>query len=129
MENFEFIGKASRFKIFHQHGATLVASFCVSKKDNAKKKGGKIYEFQQYVRNIKRKKRKNSNNKLGTFYIATEKDAVFLHKKIHLKCTCFKNNICKVGFPVNSLEKYIEELNEIFSKDLHKVKNCDIICS
>ena len=31
--------------------------------------------------------------KLGAFYIATEEDAVFLHKKIDLKCNCFKNNI------------------------------------
>lgn len=51
--------------------------------------------------------------KLGTFYIATGKDAVLLHNKLELKCTCFKNNICKIGIPVNSLEKYIEKLNKI----------------
>lgn len=51
--------------------------------------------------------------KLGAFYIATEEDAVFLHKKLDLKCNCFKNNICKVGFPANSLEKYIEKLNKL----------------
>ena len=51
--------------------------------------------------------------KLGAFYIATEEDAVFLHKKMNLKCNCFKNNIFKIGFPVNALEKYIEKLNEI----------------
>lgn len=50
---------------------------------------------------------------LGAFYIATEEDAVFLHKKMNLKCNCFKNNICKIGFLVNALEKYIEKLNEI----------------
>ena len=50
--------------------------------------------------------------KLGAFYIATEEDAVLLHKKLELKCTCFKMNICKVGFPVNTLEKYVEKLNE-----------------
>lgn len=42
--------------------------------------------------------------KLGAFYIATDKDAVLLHEKLNLKCNCFKNNICKVGIPVNSLE-------------------------
>ena len=51
--------------------------------------------------------------KLGSFYIATEEDAVLLHDKLNLKCSCFKNNMCKVGFPINSLEKYIEKLNSI----------------
>ena len=49
--------------------------------------------------------------KLGAFYIATAEDAVLLHKLLSLKCTCFKMNICKVGFPVNSLDKYLEKLN------------------
>ena len=51
--------------------------------------------------------------KLGHFYIATGRDAVLLHKKLNLKCTCFKNNICKVGIPVNSLEKYVEKFNQM----------------
>ncbi len=34
-----------------------------------------------------------------------------------IKCTCFKNNICKIGIPINSLEKYIEKLDlELNSK-------------
>ena len=49
--------------------------------------------------------------KLGTFYIATAEDAVLLHNKLELKCTCFKMNICKIGFPVNSLEKYVDKLS------------------
>lgn len=48
----------------------------------------------------------------GHFYIATGKDAVILHKKLNLKCTCFKKGICKVGIPVNSLEKYIDKLEK-----------------
>ena len=51
--------------------------------------------------------------KLGNFYIATEEDAVILHKKLQLQCSCFKNNTCKVGFPVIALEKYIEKLDKI----------------
>lgn len=51
--------------------------------------------------------------KLGHFYVATGRDAVLLHKKLNLKCTCFKNNICKVGIPVNSLEKYVEKFNQM----------------
>ena len=65
--------------------------------------------------------------KLGAFYIATEEDAVLLHKKLNLKCNCFKNNTCKVGFPVNSLEKYMEKLNELnysyIVYDMDKEKN------
>ena len=51
--------------------------------------------------------------RLGAFYIATGRDAVLLHEKLMLKCTCYKNNICKVGIPVNALEKYIEKLNKM----------------
>lgn len=51
--------------------------------------------------------------KLGHFYIATGRDAVLLYKKLNLKCTCFKNNICKVAIPVNSLEKYVEKFNQM----------------
>ena len=29
--------------------------------------------------------------RLGAFYIATEEDAVCLHEKLGLKCSCFKN--------------------------------------
>ena len=50
--------------------------------------------------------------KLGTFYIATGRDAILLNVKLNLKCTCYKNNICKVGVPVNSIDKYIEKLNK-----------------
>ncbi|MGN1326604.1 MAG: hypothetical protein ACI4VQ_00740 [Clostridia bacterium] len=51
--------------------------------------------------------------KTGVFYIATGRDANLLHKKFNLKCTCYKNNICKVGIPANSLDKYIEKLDKI----------------
>lgn len=36
-----------------------------------------------------------------------------LNNKLDLKCTCFKNNVCKIGIPINALDKYIEELNQI----------------
>ena len=44
--------------------------------------------------------------RVGTFYIAVGEDAVLMHKKLDLKCTCFKTNICKVGFPILSLDRY-----------------------
>ena len=51
--------------------------------------------------------------KIGAFYVATSEDAVFLHNQLELKCTCFKNKECKVGFPINSLSKYINELDKL----------------
>ena len=62
--------------------------------------------------------------KLGTFYVAVGEDAVLLHKRIDLKCTCYKMNICKVGFPVIALDKYVEKLNE--TKDKEKSKRIKI---
>ena len=58
--------------------------------------------------------------KLGTFYVAVGEDAVLLHKRIDLKCTCYKMNICKVGFPVIALDKYVEKLNETKYKEKSK---------
>lgn len=49
--------------------------------------------------------------KLGVFYVATAQDAVFLNGLLNLKCTCYKNRICKVGVPVGSLQKYINKLD------------------
>ena len=51
--------------------------------------------------------------KCGHFYIAIEEDAVLLNEVLNLKCTCFRENTCKVGVPVNSIEKYINKLKEL----------------
>ena len=51
--------------------------------------------------------------KLGVFYTAVEEDAVLLNSKLKLKCTCFKQNTCKVGIPINSLEKYLEKIENV----------------
>lgn len=48
----------------------------------------------------------------GNFYIAIGKDAVLLNKLIGLKLSCLKQEVCKVGFPINALEKYTELLSE-----------------
>ena len=50
---------------------------------------------------------------LGAFYIAIGEDAVLLHETLGLKCTCFKNHICKVGIPRNSIGKYIKEIEKL----------------
>ncbi len=51
--------------------------------------------------------------RLGNFYTAVGEDAVLLNKKLELKCSCFKREICKVGFPVNSLKTYINKLDKL----------------
>ena len=48
----------------------------------------------------------------GNFYIAIGKDAVLLNNLIGLKISCLKQEICKVGFPINTLEKYTEIIAE-----------------
>lgn len=55
--------------------------------------------------------------KLGTFYIATKLDAVLLKEKLDLKCTCFQGHTCKVGIPISSLDKYIENIQQKVRKD------------
>ena len=75
-------------------------------------KGGAKMSFSSMMEILQeRNKGKIVLIKLGAFYVATEKDAVFLHEKLELKCTCFKNNVCKVGIPINALEKYVEKLD------------------
>lgn len=49
----------------------------------------------------------------GAFYIAIGEDAVLLNKKLGLKVTCMKRNVCKVGVPKTSIGKYVEKLNII----------------
>ena len=50
---------------------------------------------------------------LGAFYIAVGEDAVLLHEKLGLKCTCFKDHICKIGIPRNSIGKYMKEIDKL----------------
>ena len=48
----------------------------------------------------------------GNFYIAIGKDAVLLNELLGLKLSCIKPEMCKVGFPISSLEKYIDKIQE-----------------
>lgn len=50
--------------------------------------------------------------KNGIFFVATGKDAVILNKELGLKVTCMKERLCKVGFLVKSVEKYITVMKE-----------------
>ena len=49
----------------------------------------------------------------GAFYIAVGADAIILNKITGLKLICAKRNICKVGIPKKSLNKYIEKVEQI----------------
>lgn len=48
----------------------------------------------------------------GSFYIARGKDAVLLHNILNLKVNCMEAEICKIGFPLNSLNKYTQLIEQ-----------------
>lgn len=45
--------------------------------------------------------------KSGIFFIFLDSDAKIASNLFHLKLTCFVDDIVKCGFPVNSLDKYL----------------------
>ena len=47
---------------------------------------------------------------MRNFYVSIGRDAVLLHELLGLKVSCFKEEICKVGFPIISLGKYTDEI-------------------
>ena len=42
----------------------------------------------------------------GSFYVAIGNDAILLNEVLDLKLSCMKEGLCKVGFPIEALEKY-----------------------
>ncbi len=65
-----------------------------------------------YINNLK----KNDEDmvylfKSGLFYIALADDAIFLSQQLNLKLTNLNNSILKCGFPVSSIDKYINLLS------------------
>ena len=48
----------------------------------------------------------------GSFYIARGRDAVLLHNILNLKVNSMEAEICKIGFPLNSLEKYTQLIEQ-----------------
>lgn len=72
--------------------------------------------FLELVRKIKIKNiGKVCIVKSGIFYYTLEKDALVMEKYCKLDKICFSVNVCKVGFPINSLDKYMNilKLNNI----------------
>ena len=49
----------------------------------------------------------------GAFYIGVADDAVILNMELGLKVNCIRKNMCKVGIPKNSIEKYIKKLDKL----------------
>lgn len=51
--------------------------------------------------------------KCGAFYIAKGRDAVFLSDTLNLKVICMESGVCKIGIPINSLDKYLKQLDKL----------------
>ena len=96
------------YKIFHLRGATCVALFLrlrvqlfnpQKKKPPHFMKGVVKMSFSKMLEILQeRNEKKIVLIRLGMFYIATGRDAVLLHDKLNLKCTCFTDNVCKVEY-------------------------------
>ena len=60
---------------------------------------------------------KNENKicifEIGAFYVILNEQAVYISSVLGLKKVCFAPGICKVGFPLNSLFKYVKRLEEL----------------
>lgn len=50
--------------------------------------------------------------KNGIFFVAIGRDAIELNKLLGLQLTCMREGLCKVGFQIKSLEKYISKLKD-----------------
>ena len=48
----------------------------------------------------------------GGFYLARGRDALLLHQLLGLKLSCLETEVCKVGFPIRSLEKYTKQIEK-----------------
>ena len=68
----------------------------------------------KYIELIEKLQKENKNHiilmKNGIFFIAIGKDAIELNKLLDLQLTCMREGLCKVGFQIKSLEKYIQKL-------------------
>lgn len=50
---------------------------------------------------------------IGAFYIILNEQAMYLSELLGLKKVCFAPGICKVGFPIGSLSKYVKKLTDL----------------
>ncbi len=73
----------------------------------------KLYDQYLFLKSTE----SNSENTLflfksGIFFIFLDNDAKIASKLFNLKLTCFVNDIVKCGFPINSLNKYINLIKQ-----------------
>ena len=61
--------------------------------------------------------------KSGIFFVAIGKDAITLNETLGLKLTCMKKELCKVGFQVKNVEKYIKKLEDAGNSFMLYVRN------
>lgn len=50
---------------------------------------------------------------MGAFYVIVNRQAVYVAELLGLKKVCFAAMVCKVGFPKNSLNKYMKKLRDL----------------
>lgn len=71
----------------------------------------------KFVQEIEKLQKENEGTiilaKNGIFFVAIGKDAIILNEELGLKLTCMRKELCKVGFLVKNIEKYIEKLEEL----------------
>lgn len=81
----------------------------------------------KFVQEIEKLQKENEESiiiaKNGIFFVAIGKDAITLHEQLNLKLTCMKKELCKVGFLVKNVEKYIQKLEEIYKFKGKNYKN------
>lgn len=67
--------------------------------------------YKKYLKEKSKDKETLYLFKSGIFYIFIEEDALIVNKITNLSLTKLNDNIYKCGFPINSLNKYINILN------------------
>ena len=81
----------------------------------------------KFVEEIKKLQEENEGSiilaKNGIFFVAIGKDAITLHNTLGLKLTCMRPELCKVGFLVKNVEKYITKLENAGNSFALYVKN------
>lgn len=81
----------------------------------------------KFVQEIEKLQKENEGTiilaKNGIFFVSIGKDAIILNEELGLKLTCMRKELCKVGFLVKNVEKYIEKLEEVGYSFILYVKN------
>lgn len=49
----------------------------------------------------------------GAFFTSIGDNAIVLSDELHLRLTCFKKGICKIGVPISSLYDFVKKLDSI----------------